>query len=84
MVGERLLGSHQAASSVCVARSDSDAGINWDDVEDLAGGPNSPRGEDIPAEVQDKLLSDYERELITEKVKKGEKKVRLQKAEGVE
>ena len=58
-------------------RQDSDAGINWDDVEDLAGdskGKNKGEEDDIPTEVQDKLLSDYERELITEKMKKGGKK----------
>ena len=40
--------------------------MNWDDVADLADGDK----DDIPAEVQDKLLSDYERELIAEKMKK--------------
>ena len=58
-------------------RQDSDAGINWDDVEDLAGdskGKSKGEEDDIPTEVQDKLLSDYERELITEKMKKGGKK----------
>ena len=54
-------------------RVDSDSAMNWDDVADLAGGDGSKKeDDDIPAEVQDKLLSDYERELIAEKLKKGE------------
>ncbi len=55
------------------SRIDSDPGMNWDDVGDLAGNGKEGGEEEIPAEVQDKLLSDYERELITEKMKKGEK-----------
>ena len=37
---------------------------NWDDVADLADNPTSNT---IPAEVQEKLLSEYEKELIGEK-----------------
>ncbi len=48
------------------------AEINWDDVADLAS-ENTKPGKEIPDEVQDKLLKDYERELIEEKVKKAEK-----------
>ena len=44
---------------------DSDSAMNWDDVADLAGNEDK----DIPAEVQDKLLSDYERELSKGKSK---------------
>ncbi len=43
---------------------DTDTDINWDDdVADLADN-------NIPAELQEKLLSDYERELIMKKMKK--------------
>ena len=37
---------------------------HWDDVADLADNPTSNT---IPAEVQEKLLSEYEKELIGEK-----------------
>jgi len=40
------------------AKIDSDSEINWDDDEELDGG-------DIPDAVQEKLLSDYEKELKT-------------------
>merc|ERR1712203_1274936 len=53
--------------------SANDEEINWDDVADLAGNSNSDSknpGKDIPDDVQDKLLSEYERELIEAKVKK--------------
>ena len=84
--GDRSLLAWVEASAVRVARSDgrgeswsapvrvdSDSAMNWDDVADLAGGDGSKKeDDDIPAEVQDKLLSDYERELIAEKLKKGE------------
>ena len=58
------------------ARLDSDSEINWEDVADLtsAGTGSANPDVEIPPEVQDKLLSDYERELITEKLKKGEQK----------
>ncbi len=65
-----------------MSREESDSGINWDDVEDLAGGGGgSAAPADIPDDVQDKLLSDYERELITEKVKKGENGSKKKKEE---
>jgi len=43
---------------------------NWDDVADLADNPTSNT---IPAEVQEKLLSEYEKELIESKVNKVQK-----------
>ena len=62
-------------------RLDSDSDINWDDIGDIAeagaGGGDKKKttkvnaaSDDIPPEVQEKLLNDYERELITEKLKK--------------
>jgi len=47
--------------------SEDGAGINWDDLDS----GNEDQREDIPESVQDKLLSDYERELIAQKLKKG-------------
>ena len=38
---------------------------NWDDVADLADNPTTSNT--IPADVQEKLLSEYEKELIGEK-----------------
>jgi len=43
---------------------------HWDDVADLA---DSPTSNTIPAEVQEKLLSEYEKELIESKVNKVQK-----------
>lgn len=53
--------------------SANDEEINWDDVADLAGNSNSGTNlaaKDIPDDVQDKLLSEYEKELIEAKVVK--------------
>ena len=74
--GERevIKGEAPTGTDMCSprCREESDSGINWDDVEDLTSGGSSG---DIPADLQNKLLSDYERELITQKVKKGQKEV---------
>lgn len=43
--------------------------INWDDVADLAEDP-------IPTDVQDKLLNEYEKELIESKVSKVQKNLK--------
>jgi hypothetical protein len=56
------------------ATKDDDEEINWDDVADLADNPVAAKisaaenDEEIPDEVQDRLLKDYERELIAAKV----------------
>lgn len=44
---------------------------NWDDVADLADNPTPSNT--IPADVQEKLLSEYEKELIESKVNKVQK-----------
>jgi len=61
--------------------SANDEEINWDDVADLAGNSNSDSknpGKDIPDDVQDKLLSEYEKELIEAKVKKVDQNLKTQ------
>ena len=61
--------------------SANDEEINWDDVADLAGTSNSDSknpGKDIPDDVQDKLLSEYEKELIEAKVKKVDQNLKTQ------
>ena len=54
-----------------VASKTDDDEINWDDVADLAE-TSGATAKDIPDEVQDKLLNEYEKELIEAKVKKVE------------
>ena len=54
-------------------RLDSDSEINWADVGDIGEGSEKAIEDDIPKEVQDKLLNDYERELIKQKLDKGTK-----------
>ena len=60
--------------------SANDEEINWDDVADLAGNSNSGTNaaKDIPDDVQDKLLSEYEKELIEAKVKKVDQNLKTQ------
>jgi len=60
--------------------SANDEEINWDDVADLAGNSNSGTNavKDIPDDVQDKLISEYEKELIDAKVKKVDQNLKTQ------
>jgi len=60
--------------------SANDEEINWDDVADLAGNsnPGTNAAKDIPDDVQDKLLSEYEKELIEAKVKKVDQNLKTQ------
>ena len=59
-----------------------DEEINWDDVADLAekstSDKNATTAKDIPTDVQDKLLSEYERELIEAKSKKLDQNLKTQ------
>merc|ERR1712025_359249 len=60
--------------------SANDEEINWDDVADLAGNtnPGTNPAKDIPDDVQDRLLSEYEKELIEAKVKKVDQNLKTQ------
>ena len=61
--------------------ADEDEEINWDDVADLAEKSTSDKNataKDIPTDVQDKLLSEYERELIEAKSKKIDQNLKTQ------
>jgi len=61
--------------------ADEDEEINWDDVADLAEKSTSDKNataKDIPTDVQDKLLSEYERELIEAKSKKLDQNLKTQ------
>lgn len=62
----------QALKKRAAEAAQADEEINWDDVADLASSKDeSPEtASAIPDDVQDKLLKDYEKELIEAKVKK--------------